>query len=426
MRAILLAALCTLPVGATETWPLDTGTTIMLVEDHRVPLVHVRVEFPAGTWSPWVREHGAREAFEAQASDPDGRMRARMDDLGTRVDLEVTDRASAVSASCLPDLIDQCVGLIRDVLFNRDFDPADIARRWQRRRLEWSAARKEPDSRGLQEAARVVFPAGDPRRTAYEKPRRAHVSASRLADVRDELIRAPGRVVAFAGDLDRARAQSLATALLPAASERDAPRAGSDLPEVIPSNSRARMRTAELPRLTQIYFALVRESLGCRHPDYPAFLVADHVLGGHFYSRLSVALRHGGGDTYGAFSKDLGGADVGLYVIGTYTRTANAASAEAKLHGVLARFGSEGITEAERADAIGYLKGTRARSRQSPLGILERALLEHRLGVPEGYLDEAVDRAAEIPLEEINRFIARYYDAGAFSMVRVVPEAGHE
>jgi predicted Zn-dependent peptidase len=62
----------------------------------------------------------------------------------------------------------------------------------------------------------------------------------------------------------------------------------------------------------------------------------------------------------------------------------------------------------------------------SPLGILERALLEHRLGLPEGYLDEAVDRAAEIPLEEINRFIARYYDAGAFSMVRVVPEAGHE
>ena len=39
-------------------------TTAALVEDHRAPLVELRIVFPSGTAAPWFREAHAEEAFE--------------------------------------------------------------------------------------------------------------------------------------------------------------------------------------------------------------------------------------------------------------------------------------------------------------------------------------------------------------------------
>ncbi len=54
--------------------------------------------------------------------------------------------------------------------------------------------------------------------------------------------------------------------------------------------------------------------------------------------------------------------------------------------------------------------------------MLERALRERRLGSPPGFLDDAVERASSLALDEINRFVSRFYDPARFSMVRVAPE----
>ena len=54
-----------------------------------------------------------------------------------------------------------------------------------------------------------------------------------------------------------------------------------------------------LPKLTQVFFRYARLSLPCTDPDFARLLVADTVLdGGSMQSRLAVALREEGGDTY--------------------------------------------------------------------------------------------------------------------------------
>ena len=73
-----------------------------------------------------------------------------------------------------------------------------------------------------------------------------------------------------------------------------------------------------------------RESLPREDPDYPAFMVASHVLGGHFYSRLNVALRHEGGETYGAFSTNLCYVFVVPYGFGTFSLTSRSLPLKSK------------------------------------------------------------------------------------------------
>ena len=391
----------------------------MLVEDHRAPLVSLRLVFPAGNWSPWFRQSHAEEAFEIQMHDAAGELRERADRLSAGIWLSVGNRTSVLYASCLEQDLGEVLKLVRDVLASRDFDRHELKRRKRFRRIDWETWLKKPWFRRRQEAARLLFDRDDPRRRAWEKPEPVETNAEALAEARDDVIRLPDRLVAFAGAITRSEVERVAVDLLPPVVEQPPADLEPRFLPIMPFETREKDITIRLPRLTQVYFGLGRESLPETDPAYPAFMIASHVLGGHFYSRLYVALRHEGGETYGASSMNLGDVVVGPYGLGTFTHTANADATEEKLREVLRVFYEEGITEEERIDTVGWLLGRRPFLRQSPDQVLGRWLRDRNLGLPPGFSDELIHRASQLDVEEINRFINSYFDPSRFSMIRV-------
>ncbi len=427
---LLLGGSCALgaaslePPFAVQTWSVDEGTLGVLVEDHRTPLVTVRLEFPVGVWSPWARRSHAEEAFEIGLHDSAGALRARADALAAGLSLGMGVREARLAASCLEEDLPAVLELVRDVLDNRDLDRRELKRWRKESEISWESSQKDPSFRGNQAEARALFERDDPRRIPWEKPDRVETRTERLVMARDAIVRLPGRVIAFAGDLTREEAERAATGLLP----RPAPLSPEDLGPVFRKVTSAGSRVHEvaerITRLTQVYFSLGRDSLPLGSPDYPAFVIADHVLGGHFYSRLTVALRHEGGETYGAGTSDYEDVVTGPYSLFTFTRRENAAATEAKLREALRLFHERGITEEERSDAIGSLRGRRLFDRQAAAQILGRFLWERRMGLPRGFSDEVVERASRLTLEEINRFIGRFYDPREFFLIRVEPPPG--
>jgi zinc protease len=415
MRAALAGA----PAAAIETWELDDGTEVALVEDQRAPLLSMRVVFPVGTWSPWVRREHAEEAFELQNRDGSAALRRREEALAADIELAMGARTATLSASFLREDLDAVAALMRAVLSNRDYDRRELVARRRGARLAWGLALRDPQFRLAQESARRLFESGDARRSDWEKPAPVETKAARLAAARDALVRLPGRVIGFAGALSRAEADRIARTLLPpTAKETPAGLA----PELAPTRVTAgEDGLVRVPRLTQVYFAWLRPSLPWSEPDHFAFLIADHVLGGHFYSRLYSALRHEGGETYGASTSDRGDVVASGYALGTFTRTDNAARAEEKLRRVLAEFHAQGITEDERAAAAAHLEGRLAFARQSPEQILGTYLRERALGLPRGFFEQRAKRAAALSLGEVNAFIRRWYDPAAFTMLKAVP-----
>ena len=78
MRHTVLAAALALACGAApvearlspqsaQTWEVERGTTAFLVEDHRAPLVEIRLMFPIGRWSPWAQRAGRIDQAFAQS-----------------------------------------------------------------------------------------------------------------------------------------------------------------------------------------------------------------------------------------------------------------------------------------------------------------------------------------------------------------------
>jgi predicted Zn-dependent peptidase len=424
MRAILLASLLLaspLPAAEVREWAVDAGTTGLLVQDDRVPLVHVTIRFAAGSWSPWVDANDADAAFEIQAHDRKGDLRHRADRLAASLDLAVGARSSTLSASCLKEDLPAVLDLVRDVLANRDFDRSELKRRRQSAKIGWKLALKEPRFVLMQAAARLLFREDDPRRDPYEKPRPFTTDAEALAAARDTLVRLPGRMVGFAGALTVEEAKGFAEGLLPPPLSDPTDRVELVLPPLLPGSERPREVDVPLARLTQVYFAYGRESLAWEDEDAPASMIVDHALGGHFHSRLMLALRQEEGDTYGASVYDDGGRDAGLYGLTTFTRTENAGAAETKIREVLETLHRDGITEEERALAAGNVVGRRAFLRQSPQQILSVAMTERAFGLPYGFFDRRAERAAALTLDEVNAFVRRFYDPEGFTMIRVKP-----
>jgi len=409
--ALLLAA-------ALATWTVDAGTQGVLVEDHRAPVVTVTMEFPVGTWSSWARSHDAADAFTFQDDDPERALRKRADALATTIDLGMGRRSASLTIRCLTPDLGAALVLARDVLANTRYDEHELKRESRERKILWRGNETDVGFRLAQAAARALFAADDPRRLPYEKPERVETDVAKLVATRDLMIRWPGRVIGFAGDLTKEDAARAAEGLLPLpldiAPTDVAPRLGA----ITPASSRAKEQDIAMSKLTQVYLELVRDSIPFTDLRRPAFLVADHVLGGHFYSRLYVALRHDAGDTYGAGTTEDGDVAPGVYAASTYTRAENADAIETKLRGVMNVFHEKGITEEERATASASLRGNRAFGRQSAEQILRRFLTERRLGLAPGFLDDQIEQAAALSLDEVNAFIRQFYAPSQFTMLR--------
>jgi len=410
------------PMATVVRWSIDDGTTGLLVEDMRVPLVTVYARFPAGSWSPWVDDNDADVAFSIQSRDPAGALRRRADRLAAPIALSVEPRWSTLSVTCLKEDLPAVLQLLRDMLANRDFDRDELARRRQGAELEWEASLKQPRFTALQAGARMLFKPEDPRRRNYEAPQPFTTDPAKPATARDTLVRLPGRIVGFAGAVTPTEARAMAATLLPPLL---AETPSGTLPVVPPTTdaaSRPREIDLPMPRLTQVYFGFSREGIAYSDPDDPASMIADHALGGHFNSRLMTALRQQDGDTYGAGVIDQGGLEPGLYALATFTRTANAAAAEAKIREVLSRLHRDGLTDEERTLAAGSIVGGRAALRETPQQRLTTAMNEQSLGLPPGFFDARAARAAALPLDRVNDFVRRFYDPARFTMIRARPE----
>ena len=415
LPALLLAA-------AVARWTVDEGTQAALVEDHRAPIVEISIEFPVGTWSPWARAHHAEDAFVHQNDDPGRSLMKRADALAATIELDMHNRHASMELRCLKSDLAATLALAKDVLANTHYDAHELKRAGRESAIRWRGNRTDVSFRMGQAMARRLYSKDDPRRLPYEKNESVSSDVSALVTARDLLIRLPGRVIGFAGDLTEDEARHASEGLLPipnAAVPSDlAPR----LEALAAAPSKPETEDIAIPKLTQVYLAFVRDSITWTDPRRLAFLVADHVLGGHFYSRLYVALRHDAGDTYGAGTRDRGDIVPGAYSASTFTKSDNAATIETKLRGVIDVFYQHGITEEERAGAIAYLRGNRALDRQSAGQILSRYMTERRLGLAPGFLDDQIERAAQVSLDDVNALIRDYYDPAKFVMLRVVPE----
>ncbi|MDT9000000.1 pitrilysin family protein [Paucibacter sp. APW11] len=154
------------------------------------------------------------------------------------------------------------------------------------------------------------------------------------------------------------------------------------------------------------------------HPDRPALLLANHMLGGGGSSRLWMRIREKEGLSYGVGTGlNLGSQDpASAWVVYAIFAPQNRAKVEAALREEVARALTEGFSAKELAEAKQALLAQRRLNRAEDAGLSARVagqlLLDRRFG-REQLLDDALQQAS---LEQVNAALRKHFKLDGFQL----------
>ena len=415
--ALLLAP--SRPTRAAELpWPVqraeDTARhgTLLLVEDHREPVVWLHIAWPVGDGSVWWR---------AQQMDLVWDLLPKLSDVGppaaARFDSWHGAQAAGIEVACTREDLDAVLTQLGHFrYFGADLGagrlrPRAVARH-QRRQARW-----QPTWRLERALAAIFFERGDPR-LARRVPRGGRaLTADEIVERIAAVFALDGWAAGFAGDvtLPEARA-ALANAFT---GEGQVPRAEMGRSALLPPRD-----AGSIPPLavrdraaTEAMVTWSRLGLSLDDPRAPAALVADALV----EARLQQALRGQRGAAYAVWTTSILAPSPDLYVLGASAAPGDEAASGAALREVVTGLATAPPTAEELRAARGRLAFRRVLGVQDPASVLRLAVQTAVLPAGAAGPLAVADAAEHVGDAEVGAFIAEFYQPSAFVLASVEP-----
>jgi predicted Zn-dependent peptidase len=324
-----------------EAFTLASGVRVILVENHRLPLVSLRViEHRAG-----AREDGAALGTAALTAslleEGAGTWTAttfpeQLDRLGASLDAASGADETVIGVDTLRESLEPSIAITADVLLRPRFAPADVARVKADRLADLRRRTDEPRLVAALVFERLIFGAHP-----YAHPTDGYVAT--VEKLGPAEVRAFWRdhygphatTIVVAGDVDRATLEPLLAAQLgawtggPADAQPPAPAAAVSHPPVL--------AIVDRPGAPQAVVVIGRLGPSAGDPDWAAHEVVNTALGGSFSSRLNLSLREQHGWTYGVSSGFWHGRTAGAWEIETSLETPDTAAGIAEALAIVER-----------------------------------------------------------------------------------------
>lgn len=223
-----------------------------------------------------------------------------------------------------------------------------------------------------------------------------------------------GAILAMVGDFDAAQAVRWAEARFGGWAPVDPP--GDVLPS-IPVAPRREVATIQ-HEATQATIRMGNIGIQRNHPDYPASVVMNYILGGAgFGSRLMVNLREDKGLTYGVSSNLWVRKHPGYFFVTTQTQLDTMNEAIDEILREVERFVEDGVTVDELAWAKRFLGGSLPLSLETNDQLAQKLLEQEFFCLPEEFWLADLDAMLEVDAERVNQVARRTIHPERFAVV---------
>ena len=427
--AVLLSVIA-LPAWAVPpvtTWQTANGARVVFVETRELPIVDVSVVFDAASARDGSRPGLARLTSALLAEGAAGlsadAIAERFAAIGAQFATDSLRDMASIGLRSLSEsaTLDAAVDLATKILTRPDF-PADAIERVRRQMLvALQQVEQSPDDLVEREFYRLLY--GDHPYASPPEGTAAAVAALTREDVREFWGRyyvGRNAVVAIVGDLDRAKAERLATSLVGAL---PAGEPASPLPAV-QSLGAARRVNLEHPS-TQTHLRLGEAAISRTDPDYFPLYVGNHALGGSgLVSALAEEVREKRGLSYSVYSTLSPMRMEGPFYVGLQTRNDQTGEAVGVALETLRRFVRDGPTEQELDAAKRNITGGFALRLDSNKKILGQIAAIAFYGLPLDYLATFSDQVNAVTVESVGVAFRRHIDLDRLLTVTVGQPSG--
>lgn len=322
-RILALAALALLPACAPKVAPRDAfpapleprdfqvptpseaklsnGLRVVLLENHEVPLVYVRIALVPGGWTDPVGKEGLAEVTLDMMNEGAGPYDAAglslaLKKLGSSLGAGADDDGAAISIRSLSRNLAPTLDLLATVTLQPTFPEADWALMRKNRVADIEKRRTNPERIAARVFDRVLF--GE----AYRgrAPTESSYAQTTPADMRawwSQNVVPDNAIVLVGGDTTLAEIVPLLEARFGAWKGTGA---AVTPPDPAPAPPQTAIHLVDKPGAAQSVLRYGGYVAQPTDPDWFALLLANQVMGGQFTSRINMNLREQKGWTYGA------------------------------------------------------------------------------------------------------------------------------
>ncbi|HEY9418233.1 MAG TPA: pitrilysin family protein [Pseudonocardia sp.] len=397
---------------------VSSGLRVVAVARRTVPTVELRLRIPfAGA----ERTRAARAELLASSllSGTATRDRVRIDDelaaIGGDIGAGVDPERLLISGSGLAAGLPTLLQVLADVLTSAAYPDTEFARERERLVERITVARSQP--RMVAREALQSRRYGDHPATR-ELPKASDVAVVASADVRElhaAAVLPAGSTLVLVGDVDPETAISLVEEIL---GRWSPPGTAAEMPP-LPSLTGRDLLLVHRAGAVQSQLRLSADAVPRTDPDYPAFQLANLVLGGYFSSRLVENLREDKGYTYSAHSMIEFSPTGAALLVETDVTTEVTAAAVLETRYELARLSAVPPTEAEVDSARNYAIGSLLISLDSQPGLAATLCALSGVGLDAQWLRGHPARLGAVTPSQVAEVAQRYFTPAAFTGVVV-------
>jgi zinc protease len=391
---------------------LSNGMTVLLMEQHEVPIISMSVIVKTGS----VADPKGKEGLAAATADllkkgaqtrTADQIAADLDFTGGYFDMAASLDMTSGNAEFMKKDIGRGLELMGDILMKPTFPEAEVKKLLSQNIDELKSAKDRASSVIGRYFAAYLYGSHP-----YGRPvggDETSLPAITRADVVKfyETHYVPGNVIfAIAGDFATPEMRRLIEERFgswPARTPTTLP-----VPEPKPQPGK-RLLLVDKPDSTQTYFYIGNLGINRTNPDRIAISVVNALFGGMFTSHLNSALRIDSGLTYGANSSFTQRRQPGPFSITTYTRNATTEKAMDMALQVLANLHEKGITEQELKSVKAYLKGQYATSVETSDRLASTIASLEFYGLDASDVDSYYAKVDAVTVADARRMIKQYF-----------------
>lgn len=404
-----------LNVPVPDETELANKLRLVVVEDHRLPLVSYRLALRVGSAQdprelPGLTDVLATMLTEGTESLSSRELAEEVARLGATLSAGAGADHSTVAASALTPFADRVFELLAEAALRPSFPADELENVRQNAVQSLIAQRGQPSFLANERVSQVIF--GD-HPYAVISPTQRSLEAIDPQTLR-EFHRAryvPEAAVLFVvGDVDRDRVRARAEELFgnwASSAYDDAAREQAAVP-ALPTRRARRAYVIDRPGSAQSNIVIANAGLTRTSPDYFSLLLMHTVLGANASSRLFMNLREDKGYTYGAYSSLDARRTAGSFRATSEVRTPVTGDSLKEFFYELDRIRVEEVSDKELADAKSFLTGVFPIRLETQEGLTDQLVQIKMHDLPADYLHTYRDRVAAVTKSDVLRAAREY------------------
>lgn len=391
---------------------LKNGMTLLLMEQHEVPLISMTVLVKTGS----VADPKGKEGVAAVAADllkkgtktrSSEQIAADLDFTGGNFDMTGSLDNTSGNAEFMKKDIRRGLELISDVLMNPTFPQDEVKKLLDQNIDELKAAKDRASSVIGRYYNAYLFgshPYGRP--IGGDETSLPSITRADVVKFYDTYYVPSNVILAAAGDFNVAEMRRFIEERFGGWASKPVPPVNVEAPE---SATGRRLLLVDKPDSTQTYFYVGNVGIARTNPDRIAISVVNALFGGLFTSRLNTALRIDSGLTYGAISSFTQRRQPGPFVISTYTKNATTEQAIDLVLQILKDLHDKGMTADEIKHAKAYLKGQYATNLETTNQLASTIATLEFYGLDSSDVDSYYAKVDALTVDQARRIINQYF-----------------